>query len=96
MPPLRGHLKQWAVAACTVATSASAGAAGAADPAALALSALTGPAGTDLYVEAPTGTAAFQRVRVQVGDTQDPEAEPRILNLKDVAPTKGVADDRPR
>ena len=89
-PPTR-RLKWCALTVCAVAAFASAGGAGAADPRELELSALTGPAGTDLYVTAPAGTTTFERVRVQVGDTEDPEAEARILNLTDVVPQDGVA-----
>ena len=89
-PPTR-RLKWCAVTVCAVAAFASAGGAGAADPRELELSALTGPAGTALYVTAPAGTTTFERVRVQVGETEDPEAEARILNLTDVVPQDGVA-----
>jgi hypothetical protein len=91
MSPLTRRLKWCALAVCAVAAFAPAGGAGAADPPGLELSALTGPAGTDLYVTAPAGTTTFERVHVQVGDTEDPEEEARILNLTDVAPQNGVA-----
>jgi hypothetical protein len=91
MSPLTRRLKWCAVAVCAVAVSAPAGGAGAADPPRLELSALTGPAGTDLYVTAPAGTTMFERVHVQIGDTEDPEEEARILNLTDVALQDGVA-----
>ncbi|HUP32454.1 MAG TPA: hypothetical protein VM184_05420 [Gaiellaceae bacterium] len=91
MSPLTRRLKWCAVVVCAVAAVAPAGGAGAADPPELELSALTGPAGTDLYVTAPAGTTTFERVHVQVGDTEDPEEEARILNLKDVALQNGVA-----
>lgn len=91
MSPQTRRLKWCAVAVCAVAAVAPAGGAGAADPPGLELSALTGPAGTDLYVTAPAGTTTFERVRVQVGDTEDPETEARILNLTDVVPQNGVA-----
>ena len=80
-----------AVAVCAVAAFAPAGVAGAADHPGLGLIALTGPAGADLYVKAPAGTTVFERVHVQVGDTEDPEEETRILNLKDVGTQNGVA-----
>ena len=91
MSPLKRRSKLCAVAVCAVAAVAGAGGAGAADPPALELTALTGPAGSDLYLTAPAGTTTFARVHVQVGDTEDPEEEPRILNLTDVPTQNGVA-----
>src|SRR5687768_10516499 len=91
MTSLTRRLTLWVVAVCAVAAVAPAGVAGAADRPGLELTALTGPAGTDLYVTAPTGTTTFERVHVQVGDTADPEEETRVLNLKDVATRNGVA-----
>jgi hypothetical protein len=44
-----------------------------------------------LYVTTAAGTTTFERVHVQVGDTEDPEEEARILNLRDVASQNGVA-----
>jgi hypothetical protein len=91
MSSLTRRLTRCAVAVCAVAAFAPAGVAGAADPPGLELTALTGPAGTDLYVTAPAGTTTFERVHVQVGDTEDPEEETRVLNLKEVATQNGVA-----
>ena len=81
--------------ACVGIACGAAGAAGAADPpaaAALELSALTGPKGADLYIEAPEGTSAFEHVHVQIRapEGSDEQAN-RIINLKDVAATDGVA-----
>ena len=73
----------------------AAGAAGAADPpaaVALELSALTGPKRADLYIKAPAGTAAFEHVHVQIRAPEgSDEHANRIINLKDVAATDGVA-----
>ncbi|HEX4930985.1 MAG TPA: hypothetical protein VFV62_09760, partial [Gaiellaceae bacterium] len=96
MSPLIRHLRWCAVAACAVAALAPAGGAGAAAPptlelTALELTALTGPAGADLYVKAPGGTTALEILHVRVGNTEDPQEEPRILNLKDVPIVNGVA-----
>src|ERR687892_78213 len=90
MSPLTRQLRLYAVAVCAVAAFAPTGVAGPAIPPGLELSALTGPAGTDLYIDAPAGTTAFERVHVQVGNTEDPEVEPRILTLKDVEAKNGV------
>ena len=84
-----------ALLACVAIACGAAGAAGAADPpaaAALELSALTGPKGADLYIKAPEGTAAFEHVHVQIRapEGSDEQAN-RIINLKDVAATDGVA-----
>ncbi|HUQ21384.1 MAG TPA: hypothetical protein VM049_00045 [Gaiellaceae bacterium] len=84
-----------ALLACVVVACGSAGAAGAAGPpvaGAVQLTALTGPQGADLYIEAPPGTAAFEHVHVQIRapEGSDEQAN-RIINLKDVAAPGGVA-----
>jgi hypothetical protein len=91
MSPLRRRSNWCALVVCVVAALAPAGGAGAADRPPLELSALTGPAGTDLYVTAPAGTTTFERVHVQIGETEDPEEESRVLNLTDVPTQNGVA-----
>lgn len=84
-----------ALLACVVIACGTAGAAGAADASAkeaLELSALTGPGGADLYIEAPAGAVAFEHVDVQIRapEGSDEQAN-RIINLKDVAAPDGVA-----
>lgn len=91
MSSLTRHLMRCAVATCAVAVLAPAGAAGAAASARLELTALTGPAGADLYVQAPAGTTTFENLHVRVGNTDDPQEEPRILNVKDLAVVNGIA-----
>jgi hypothetical protein len=87
------HLMWLAVAALAACAAlvASPGAGAQTPPAPLGVTALTGPAGSDLYVTAPAGITVLERVHVRVGETEDPEEEARVLNLKDVAVTGGVA-----
>ena len=95
---MKSHETRWkrsALLACAVIACGAAGAAGAADPPAaeaLDLSALTGPEGADLYIDAPAGAVAFEHVHVQIRAPEG-SAEPatRIINLKDVAAPGGVA-----
>jgi hypothetical protein len=84
-----------ALLACVVIACGVAGAARAAEQpptSVLELSALTGPKGADLYIDAPAGTAAFEHVQVQIRapEGSDQQAN-RIINLKDVAVADGVA-----
>ena len=88
---LRLRVTRFALAACVAAAVASVGMARAAEHPALELTALTGPAGADLYVTAPANTTVLERVHVQVGETDDPIVEPRILNLTNVPTVNGVA-----
>ena len=95
---MKSHETRWkhaALLACVVIACGAAGAAGAADPPAteaLELSALTGPEGADLYIDAPAGAAAFEHVHVQVRAPEGSgERANRIINLKDVAAPGGVA-----
>ena len=84
-----------ALLVCILTACGSAGAARGAElpaAAALELSALTGPKGADLYIEAPAGTAAFEHVQVQIrAPSGSDEQANRIINLKDVAAPDGVA-----
>ncbi len=84
-----------ALLACVAIACGAAGAAGAADPpaaAALELSALTGPKGADLYIKAPAGSGGVRaRARPDPGSEGADEQANRIINLKDVAATDGVA-----
>ena len=95
MNPIETRSKRASLLACVVIACGAAGAAGAADPPtteALTLSALTGPAGADLYIEAPAGATAFEHVHVQIRAPEGSDAQAnRIVNLKDVAAPGGVA-----
>ncbi len=95
MNPIEIRWKRAALLACVLIACGAAGAAGAADPPAteaLELSALTGPGGADLYIDAPAGATAFEHVHVQIRapEGSDEQAN-RIVNLKDVAAPGGVA-----
>lgn len=85
------QLTRFALAACVAAVVASVGIARAAEHPGLELRALTGPAGAELYVTAPDQATVLERVHVQVGETDDPTVEPRMLNLADVPTVDGVA-----
>jgi len=95
MNPIETRWKRAALLACVLIACGAAGAAGAADPPAteaLDLSALTGPAGADLYIEAPAGATAFEQVHVEIRSPEGSDAQAnRIVNLKDVAAPGGVA-----
>ena len=84
-----------ALLACLVIACGAAGAARAAEEPAtsvLELSALTGPKGADLYIEAAAGTTAFEHVHVQIrAPAGSDEQTNRIINLKDVAVADGIA-----
>src|SRR5687767_12343718 len=86
--------KRAALVACLIVcgTAGAAGAASPPPPEPLVLSALTGPDGTELSIEAPSGVAAFEHVRVEIRAPEGSEEPPnRIINLTDVAAPGGVA-----
>ena len=87
--------KRVALVACVVIGCATAGAAGAAAPLGaerLELSALTGPEGADLSIEAPAGARAFEHVRIQIRASEGSNESPnRIINLNHVAAADGKA-----
>jgi hypothetical protein len=95
MESVETRWKCGALLACLVVACGATGATGAAASpltAPLELSALTGPAGADLYITAPPGTTAFEQVHVQIRALAgSEESANRIINLSDVAAPGGLA-----